>query len=97
MTTYPNLPQRRPGASRLFAVVSLLFALCFVPLLSAQENPGKKAFDIPAGDAEPALKAFAHQSGLEVLFVTEATQGVRTLAVKGEYTPREAPFLLILR
>lgn len=61
-----------------------------MPLLSAQENPGKKAYDIPADDAERALKTFAHQSGLEVLFVTEATQGVRTLAVKGKYTPREA-------
>jgi len=90
MTTYPNLPQRRPVASRLFAVVSLLFAFCLVPLLSAQDNPGKKAYDIPADDAERALKTFAHQSGLEVLFVTEATKGVRTLAVKGEYTPREA-------
>jgi len=27
---------------------------------------------------------------LEVIFMTEATQGVRTLAVKGDYTPREA-------
>lgn len=90
MTTYPNLPQRRPVASLLFAVVSLLLALCFVPVVPAQENPGKKAYDIPADDAERALKTFAHQSGLEVLFVTEATQGVRTLAVKGEYTPREA-------
>lgn len=61
-----------------------------MPVLLAQENPGKKAYDIPADDAERALKTFAHQSGLEVLFVTEATQGVRTLAVKGEYTPREA-------
>lgn len=47
-------------------------------------------FDVPAGPAERALKAFAKQAELEVIFVTETAVGVRTNAVKGAYTPREA-------
>ena len=47
-------------------------------------------FDLPSDAAERALKSFAAQSGLEVLFVTDVTENVQTNAVKGEFTPRVA-------
>jgi iron complex outermembrane receptor protein len=47
-------------------------------------------FDIPAGEAEMTLKQFAVQSGLEVLFSTEAARGVRTKPVKGRLAARAA-------
>lgn len=50
----------------------------------------KLAFDLPADDAERSLKRFSARSGLEVLFVSEAATNVRTNAVKGDFTPREA-------
>lgn len=48
------------------------------------------SFDLPADDAERSLKRFSQRSGLEVLFVSDAARNVRTKAVKGDYTPREA-------
>src|SRR5688572_12296245 len=49
-----------------------------------------RAFDIPADTADKTLKQFAAQSGLEVAFGTATTSAVRTNAVKGNLTPREA-------
>ena len=50
----------------------------------------RQSFDVPGGSAEQALKEFSRQSGLEILFVSENVASVRTNAVKGTYTPREA-------
>lgn len=50
----------------------------------------RRAFDVPASEADAALKRFAEQSGVEVLYSTEAVAGVRTAAVKGTWTPAEA-------
>jgi hypothetical protein len=50
----------------------------------------KRAFNIPAEAAEQTLKQFAAQSGLEVLYSTQAAAGVRTKAVRGELTPETA-------
>ena len=47
-------------------------------------------FDIPSGTAERTLHQFALQSGVEVLFATDAVAGVRTNAVKGRFVPTEA-------
>jgi len=44
-------------------------------------------FDLPADAAEASLKRLAGQSGLEVLFTTEMTEGIRTRAVRGQFTP----------
>ncbi len=59
--------------------------------LAAQAaEPAKKNYDLPAGDAGARLKQFSETSGRETLFAAEAVRGVRTAAIKGEYTPREA-------
>ena len=39
---------------------------------------------------EQALKQFSARSGLEVLFVSASAANVRTNAIKGDYTPRDA-------
>jgi iron complex outermembrane receptor protein len=56
----------------------------------AAVDAARKSFDLPAASAEQALKRLAEQSGREVLFPADAVEGVRTRAVKGEMTPREA-------
>ena len=67
----------------------LLFAASV--LSAAVADPESlQSFDIPAGEAEWTLKQFATQSGLEVLYSTDAARGVRTKAVKGRLVPREA-------
>ena len=47
-------------------------------------------FDIPAGRAERTLARFSRQSSQSAVFPTDLVRGVRTQAVKGEYTPLAA-------
>src|SRR5688572_16464499 len=75
--------------SRRQLSVLLLFA-SFVLTAGAADADSFQPFDIPAGEAERTLKQFATQSGLEVLYSTEAARGVRTNAVKGRLIAREA-------
>lgn len=79
-------PRLRVLHRRILLPVLLLAAS--LPLLRAAA--ARRAFDIPADLAEKSLKQFAAQSGVEVLFSTEAANGVRTNAVRGELTPLEA-------
>lgn len=65
-------------------------ALLGITLHSTVQAAEKRAFDIPAGTAEVTLKAFTAQSGAEVVYPAEIARGVKTLAVKGEWTPAEA-------
>lgn len=71
---------------------------CFSLVLSAwlltsfllAAEPVAKNFDIPAGAAEVALKAFSTQAGVEVVFSTSAVRRTRTNEVKGRFSPRQA-------
>ena len=75
-------------ASLRLLLRALLTALVLV--LSAQAADGKRAYDVPATTADRALKRFSEISGRETLFAAEVVRGVRTTAVKGEFTPQEA-------
>ena len=84
----PPLTPRRTSVSVLFAVVNfLLSALC---PLAWTADVAQHSFDLPADLAESSLKKFAAQSGTEVVFASSTAGKVRTNAVKGDYTPREA-------
>jgi len=45
---------------------------------------------VPPGDALTTLKAAARQGGVEIMFPAEIFDGVKTHAVKGPLTTREA-------
>lgn len=68
---------------RLVAFLIILFVAVTVA------NSAPVVFDIPAQPAPAALRLFAKQSGLKVLF-NEDLGGVTTKAVKGEFEPAEA-------
>ncbi|MBI5382330.1 MAG: TonB-dependent receptor [Opitutae bacterium] len=53
-------------------------------------STASKRFDVPSDAAERALKVFSTQAGVDVLFPADVVAGVRTRAVSGEMTPREA-------
>lgn len=73
------------------SVVAIAFALlCSPGALRAADRVVEKAFDIPAGKAATALKQFAQQSGLELLYSPKEIEGARTNAVKGRYLPHAA-------
>lgn len=86
-----------PRAARWFRFSRLLPAAlaCCLAFSAFAAAPSKKPFDVPAGLAEESLKRFSAQSGLEVLFVSDRVANVRTNAVKGDFTPREAIDLLL--
>lgn len=69
----------------------LLFCLaCFFSTRLALAAEAKRSFNIPAETAEKSLKQFASQSGVEVLFSTQAAAGIRTNAIKGDFAPTDA-------
>ena len=65
-----------------------LGAMLFLTAHAAPET--KKAFNLPAGEATRTLKQFSEASGRETLFAAETVRGVKTAAVKGELSPKEA-------
>jgi outer membrane receptor protein involved in Fe transport len=56
----------------------------------ASDDAGTQAFNLPADDAEPALRKFAQQSGREVIFPTDLVKGVRTNPVHGVFRSQKA-------
>src|SRR5690606_8422959 len=82
----PRPPQRAfsgPGLCTLVAFVAVLSSV-------AAAEATRTLFDIPASSAEKSLRRFSSQSGLQVIFPTAAVRGVRTQALHGEFTIREA-------
>ena len=51
---------------------------------------GRRTYEVPAGDAASTLRQLSEISGREILFAAEIVRGVRTNAVRGEFTPLEA-------
>ena len=78
-----------PPARRLPLLTFLVFcAAALVPLLAQVSK--KRFFELPSESAERTLKLFSEQSGLGLVVNSDLLQGVRTLAVRGEFTPTEA-------
>lgn len=72
-------------------LASILGGLLVSPsALSAAGTGAKKPFDIPAGDAVLALKAFSAQSGAQVIYPEEQIEGAKTRSLKGAFTPLDA-------
>ncbi len=88
----PAMHCRRPA--RQFACARALLG-CLVLASQALAADLGRAFDVPAGDAVDTLKLAARQADLEIIFFAEAVQGIRTVALRGMYRPREALELLV--
>lgn len=58
---------------------------------------GTRRFDISAGDALTTLRQFAVQSGEQLIYQADTLEGVRTDAVQGRYTAREALGRMLVR
>jgi outer membrane receptor protein involved in Fe transport len=85
-TFFTPLPPEQRCAARALVVA---LALGLASIAFAVE-PAKRSFNVPAADAEKALKVFSEQARLEVLFPTALVSGVRTKSVSGDLPPREA-------
>jgi outer membrane receptor protein involved in Fe transport len=74
-----------------FAVLTMAAFVALPSIALAKDGDNApKSFNVPAGEAAAALKAFSQQAGVEVIFPTDAAQGVRTNAVTGSLAPRAA-------
>ena len=91
MTTLPT----RCGFLRPIVRALVLSAFALVAAFAADDT--KRTYDLPAGDAPVTLRRFSEISGRETLFAAESVRGVKTNAVKGEFTPREAIERMLLR
>src|SRR5687768_3007076 len=81
-------PHHRSWFLRSLASIGWLSALLTVETAAAQAS--LRQFDLPADDATVSLKAFAEQSGQEIVYPPDVVRGTRTNAVKGEFTPKIA-------
>lgn len=75
--------------------VLLVLGLCCSASFAQERSPSTRSFDLPAGDAESAIKLFSQQSGRGVIAGTNVVKGVKTNAVKGEFTAAEALTMML--
>lgn len=69
--------------------VTVGYAFGAASTLAKDDNLFRR-YDIPPGEAAHTLKLFAEVSGEQVVYLVEAVRNVRTNAVAGEYTARDA-------
>lgn len=75
---------------RRFRGAALATACAPLTLGAIAEEAARKNYAIPAGPAVETLKAFTQQSGEQIVYPVEAVQNVRTNAVNGEFSARDA-------
>ncbi len=72
-------------------VAILLAALPAVPVMVlAKVTEARRMFDLPADDADRALRRFSELTGIQVMFPSDLTRQVRANAVRGEFSATEA-------
>ncbi len=75
---------------RVFRWVQVLAcAVAITMAANAAEEP-RRHYDLPSGDAASILRQFAEISGREILFAAEVVRGVKTTAVRGDFSALEA-------
>ena len=85
-------PHVRRSRVRTPARLALLLAgvVTAIGLRAAPAAEARRRFDLEAGPAPRALKAFSVQADRQVIAPTQLVEHVRTPAVRGAFTPREA-------
>ncbi|MBI5381712.1 MAG: TonB-dependent receptor [Opitutae bacterium] len=66
-----------------------------LPASAPAATAAQRSFDISAGDASVTLKLFATQAGEQLLYSPEDIAGVKTPAVRGEFTSMETLALML--
>jgi TonB-dependent receptor len=83
VTAFPSTP------APILAIVLIAIAL-FTATAEATPAEAARAFNVPAGEAERALRQFSEQADLDLLYSIAAVRGEFTRAVEGNLTPSEA-------
>ena len=85
----------RKGLSRLLAIFFLFFAAAWFTLGATPAEARKMDFNIPAQDLSSALKNFALETGLQMLYSSDMVKGIRSKGVTGKYEPKEVLDILL--
>ena len=81
-------PLRRLARLRLLAAGWLFATLALA--WAAAADPPKTRFRLPEGDAAVTLRQFSQQARTPIVYPVDAVSGVKTNAVHGDFTAREA-------
>ncbi len=71
-------------------VRAVVVGALLLPRAERAATEPRQPCDLPAGEAPATLRLFSDHFGKEVLFAADIVRGVRTNAVHGDYTAREA-------
>ncbi|MCX6951181.1 MAG: TonB-dependent receptor plug domain-containing protein, partial [Verrucomicrobia bacterium] len=71
-------------------VLATLATCAFVVPSAAAEGESRRFYALAPGDAAVTLKRFAEESGHQVVYLVDTVRGLRTNAVEGEFSAREA-------
>ena len=88
-----NLPLHARSTRRLDSLPRLATAAVLsltLTLAAWAADAGRRAYDVPAGDAASTLKQFSAQSGEQIVYPVAQVTGLKTNAVNGDLTAREA-------
>lgn len=90
---FARFPPLLATGLRLLALAGLLLAAtgnAQAAPAPARPTEAVREFDLAAGDIFAALKQFTSQSGEQLIYRVDSLEGVKTAAVRGRFTPREA-------
>ena len=79
-----------PPSIPLRAALALLWFVLLAPTQAMAGGAARKNFSVPAGDALTTLNIFSAQTDGKLLYSADAVTGVRTNALQGDFSPREA-------
>ncbi|MEO7797183.1 MAG: TonB-dependent receptor plug domain-containing protein [Opitutaceae bacterium] len=89
-------PLSQPSPRRRFVpTLALAMGAACLGGARAADSEVTRRFDLPVASAAMTLRQFAEQSGVDVVFSTEATARRQTNAVKGDFLPEQALALLL--
>ena len=79
-----------PSARSAWRQILVAGCLILATAAASAASAAKHAFDLGGDTADRSIKLFSDQSGQQVIVPSTVVAGVRTNAVKGDYTAREA-------
>jgi iron complex outermembrane recepter protein len=89
-TATPFLIRVCRSADPLRRLVLLIVLVALVPAMRGTASTVKRHYEVSAGDAANTLRQFVAQSGEQIVYLLPRVRGVKTNALKGEFTAREA-------
>jgi len=89
MLNPPRLPAYPAGRWIAFSRFAVAVVVLLASSLAAQVTGDRKAFDVPAGEAQDTLKVFARQAGQQLFYPTNEVRGLRTRALRGRLSIRD--------